>query len=459
MIGKLYTYTTFTAYLLLHSFSLLATNDSISADKKLIYTFTLNQEIMPAALRTINNAIDEASELKADYIIMQLNTFGGRVDIADSIRMKLLDAKPTVIVFIDKNAASAGALISIACDSIYMTKGASIGAATVVSGTDGQQMPDKYQSYMRSTMRSTAEAQGRDPRIAEAMVDDRIKIEGIIDSAYTLTFTTGEAIEHGFCEGQVESITEIITEKLAISNYEIVNYEPGALEPIISFLLNPLVNSILLLLIFGGLYFELQTPGVGFPLIAAIVGAVLYFAPLYLEGLAENWEILLFIAGLVLLALEIFVIPGFGVAGISGIILVVAGLTLALVQNVVFDFSLTGFDALGFALIRVVGIVSFMLFIVLAFGKRIFTSKAFTNISLADSQLIEDGYTSHDTKLDSFIGKVGVCHTDLRPSGMIIIESERLNASSDGEFIVKDTEVEVYGVNSNTLMVKRSKQS
>jgi len=317
-------------------------HDSISDvtdDKAIIYTFRLNDDIMPPSMRLVDRALAEAKEAKADYIIMVLNTYGGRVDIADSMRTKLLDAEATVAVLIKDNAISAGALISIACDSIYMSKGGGIGAATVVSGEDGAQMPDKYQSFMRAKMRATAETNGRDPDIAEAMVDDRIHIEGIIDSGYTLTFTAEEAIKHGYCEGYAENINEVI-ELMGIGvNYEIIRYKETALDKVISILLNPVLSGLLMMIIIGGIYFELQTPGVGFPIAAAITAAVLYFAPLYLEGMAENWEILIFIVGLGLLALEVFVIPGFGVAGVSGIVLIVAGLTLALVQNVVFDFS------------------------------------------------------------------------------------------------------------------------
>jgi membrane-bound serine protease (ClpP class) len=139
-----------------------------------------------------------------------MDTYGGTVTDADEIRTRILESKIPVYVFINKDAASAGALISIACDSIYMAPGASIGAATVVNGTDGTAAPDKYQSYMRSMMRSTAEATGRNPQIAEAMVDEKLVVPGISDSSSVITFSVAEAIQNGYCEGEYTSTKEIL---------------------------------------------------------------------------------------------------------------------------------------------------------------------------------------------------------------------------------------------------------
>ncbi len=427
--------------------------DSSISKEFLIYHFELKDEIMPAAWRLVNNAIQEAENQRADIIIMELNTYGGRVDIADSIRTAFINAVPTSISWINNNAASAGALISIACDSIYMANGANMGAATVVDQT-GAQAPDKYQSYMRSTMRSTAEAQGRNPKIAEAMVDDRIKIEGIIDSGQVLTFTTSEAIENNFCEGEANSIKDII-KHLKIDNYKIVKHEIKPVDKIISFLLNPLVSSIIMLLIFGGIYFELQTPGVGFPLAAAAVGAILYFAPLYLEGLAANWEILLFVIGLILIALEIFVIPGTGVAGIIGALAVIAGLTLSLVENNFFDFQFTPSGMLAQAFFRVAITLFTGLALMLFFGKSLFNTPAFKRMVLADEQLSESGYTIKQKEQDSLVGTIGIALSDLRPAGKIEIGDEVYDAVTEGGFIDMGSTVKVLKNEGYSLIVRQ----
>jgi len=357
--------------------------------KTLVYKLNIKQDITPATKRQVMQAFEAADSLEADIFLIHMNTYGGTVVDADSIRTKILQSDIPVYVFIDNNAASAGALISVACDGIYMRPGGSIGAATVVNQT-GEAMPDKYQSYMRSTMRSTAEAHGkdtivtaendtiiewfRDPRIAEAMVDQSIYIAGVSDSGKVLTFTPSEAIENGYCEGTAENVDEVL-HKIGVDDYEIVEYQPSWIEKIIGFLVNPMVSGLLIMAIIGGIYFEMQSPGIGFPLGIAVVAAVLYFAPLYLEGLAANWEIILFVLGLILLALEIFVIPGFGVAGISGIILVFLGLVLSLIGNVNFNFENVELSGVGVAITTVVVGVFGGFLLSLYLGKKVFTAQ------------------------------------------------------------------------------------
>ncbi|MDX2001663.1 MAG: NfeD family protein [Chitinophagales bacterium] len=429
-----------------------AQTDSASG-KKVIFTFTLNDDIMPAAERKVRKALDQAQALKADYIIMELNTYGGRVDVADNIRQLLMDAKATTVVWVNKNAASAGALISIACDSIYMSKGANMGAATVVNGEDGTRMPDKYQSYMRSKMRATAEAQGRDPKIAEAMVDDASSIPGIIDSGKTLTLTTTEAIKLGFSEGQAESMDEVITE-LGIENYRLEKYQSNFLETAVSFLLHPAVNSILMLLIIGGIIYEFKAPGTGLPLAVAAIAAVFYFFPLYIDGLAQNWEILVFIVGLILLGLELFVIPGFGVAGISGILMIVTGLTLSLLNNVDFDFSYTSGRDISFAFFRVIITMSVMLFSFLALSKQIFESRVFQKVALTHTQEVSKGYVGAGIELNQLVGSEGIAATDLRPAGKVDIGEQRYDATADSALISKGNAVKVVKAQGNYLIVR-----
>ena len=188
--------------------------------KKKIYYFELHQDIMPTAVRIVDRAIREAKEMNADYIVMSLDSYGGLLDAGDTIHVKLLRCPIPVLCYITNNAASAGALIAISCDSIYMSPYAKIGAASVVD-QEGNVVDEKYQAYMRGIMRSTAEANGRDPEIAEAMVQGGGAVPGIIDSNKILTFTTAEAIKFNYCEGEVNSVEDLLA-KLNISNYEIM---------------------------------------------------------------------------------------------------------------------------------------------------------------------------------------------------------------------------------------------
>lgn len=417
-----------------------------------VYKFDIKENIAPPVWRTTKMAFEEAKELNADIVLIHMNTYGGMVDAADSIRTKILDCKIPVYVYIDNNAASAGALIAIACDSIYMDEVASIGAATVVDQT-GKPVPDKYQSYMRSWMRATAEANGRDPEIAQAMVDPDIYIKGISDTGKVLTLTTSEALKYGFCEAEVEGIQDIM-QHAGIAEYEVIKQELKPMDKIIGFLVNPIVSGLLIMIIIGGIYFELQTPGVGFPIIASVVAALFYFAPLYLEGLANHWEILLFIAGVVLIAVEIFAIPGFGVAGITGIVLIVVGLTLSLVGNVGLDFSGVPVEVILKAFFIVVIAIFLALLSSFYISRQIFTTTMFGHLALDAVQNVEEGYTSADTEYQEMLGKQGIAFTVLRPAGKVKIENDVFDATAISGFIDKGEAIEVVSYQTGQLFVR-----
>ncbi|MBN1985550.1 MAG: nodulation protein NfeD [Prolixibacteraceae bacterium] len=442
-------------------------------NKKLVYKFNIKQEITKATWRQTMQAFHAADTLDADVFLIHMNTYGGTVLDADSIRTKILESNIPVYVFIDNNAASAGALISIACDSIYMRPGGSIGAATVVNQT-GQAMPDKYQSYMRSTMRATAEAHGRDtlisgndtiyqwrrdPKIAEAMVDERVYIEGIVDTGQVLTFTPTEAIKYGYCEGTAENTDEVL-KQVGIEEYNIVEYEPSWIERIIGWLVHPVISGILIMAIIGGIYFEMQSPGIGFPLGIAIIAAVAYFAPLYLEGLAANWEIIVFILGIILVAIEIFVIPGFGVAGILGILFIFTGLVLSLIDNVNFEFEHVEMRGVGIAVTTVVLGIFGGFILALYLGNKIFSAQAgpFKNLSLKTVQHKNEGYISVESSFLLLKGKSGTAKTVLRPGGKVLIEDEVYDAVAESGFIDKDEKIIVTKVEATQLYVEKQEE-
>lgn len=426
---------------------------SEAQESSLVYKIDIKKEINNTTRIYLSNGLSEAESLGADAVLIHINTYGGLVDAADSMRTAILYSPIPVYVFVDNNAASAGALISIACKKIYMRKGANIGAATVVNQT-GVAMPDKYQSYMRAMMRSTAEAHGQDtiihgkdttytmkrnPLIAEAMVDERVVIPNLIDSGKVLTFTADEAKKWGYCDGIAETPDEVITKYLGYKDYELKSYTPSWFDNIKGFLMNPMLQSILIIIIIGGIYFEMQTPGLGFPSIAAIAAAILYFAPLYIDGLAQNWEILLFIVGILLIAAELFIIPGFGVAGISGITLVVGGLTLSLLNNKDFDFKdITSSEFAEATLTVLVGLVAgFVLMIWLS--NKIGNTGIFRKIALHAN--LEDSISSPD--LTFLVGKEGTASTILRLSGKVLIDGEIYDGVSESGFIEKDTKIKV----------------
>lgn len=437
--------------LLLLSFLTL---NSYADDKTKIYFFKVEEDIAQPAVMRVEKALEKAKENNSDLVIMQLNTFGGELAAADKIRTMLLQSEVPVWAYINNNAASAGALISIACERIYMHSGSSIGAATVVNQT-GEVQPDKYQSYMRSLMRTTAETRGRRPDIAEAMVDPDVVVKDIVDSGKVLTFTTEEAIANNYCEGQAESVKELL-EKAGVQNYVIEEQRYTFIEKVINFLINPMISGLLIMLIIGGIYFEFQSPGIGFPLAMAVLGALLYFAPLYLEGLAANWEIILFVVGIALLAVEIFVIPGFGVAGVGGIIFIVGGLALSLVGNIGFDFSgvPTSDMIQSFSTVIIAISISFPLAIWL--GKRLFVNTTIGDkLALVAEQKSSEGYTVSQPEFNSLVGSQGVAETILRPSGKVRIGTEVYDAVAQVSYIEKGEKIRVVMHENSNLVVEK----
>ena len=435
--------------------------------KPLVYQIDIQQEIDKTSWIYLKNGLAEAEYLHAQAVLIHMNTYGGLLEAADSMRTAILYSPIPVSVFIDNNAASAGALISIACQRIYMRKGANIGAATVVDQT-GKAMPDKYQSYMRSMIRSTAEAHGkdtlitqqdttyrwqRDPLIAEAMVDDRVIVPNLIDSGKVLTFTAEEAMKWNYCDGLAESVDQVIADYMGYTNYELVAYQPSWYDRVKGFLLSPMLQSLLIMLIIGGIYFEMQTPGIGFPLATSVVAAVLYFAPLYIDGLAQSMEILAFLLGLLLLLVEIFVIPGFGIAGISGIVLIVGGLTLSLLGNRDFDFQqVSAADSGRAALTVLVGLgIGFAL--ILWLSHKIGSKGPLRRVAL-NADL---GEAISSPTHQELIGKEGIAQTVLRPSGKVQIEGQIYDGISESGFVekgepivvIKSENAQVYVVTKN----------
>ena len=441
----------------------------VCANDAKLYRIDIHQDISSTTWRYLQAGMDEARQSDADGVIIHLNTYGGTVVHADSMRTLLLNSNIPTYAYIENNAASAGALIAIACDSIYMQHGARIGAATVVNET-GEAMPDKYQSYMRATMRATAEAQGRDttitaagdtivswhrdPLIAEAMVDQRIVVPQLSDSGQVLTFTANEALENNYCEAVVNNLEEAITEQLGIEQYTITQYNPSLYDKIAGFLTNPALQALMVTLIIGGIFFELKTPGIGLPSAVALIATVLYFVPLFIGGTAESWEVLAFVVGIILLIIELFVIPGFGAAGISGIIFILGALILAALNNIVFDFTFVTGDDVSRSILTVLAGLVLAVVILIYISHRIGSRGMLYRFALHAEQKNEQGYVGVDTALSTLVGNQGTTLTRMAPSGKVEVNGEVYDAVSlHGRFIEAHTTVMIHQHNNNQLYV------
>lgn len=409
----------FTFILSLAACGLLHASDSLTV----FYRIRLDMDIDKAAQRKVVSGLEKAEAAGADYVLLDLDTYGGAVDAADSIRTAVLRCEMPVVAYVNMQAASAGALISIACDSIYMKTGSSMGAATVVN-QNGEEMPDKYQSFMRGMMRSTAQANGRDPKIAESMVD----------TANVLSLTPDEAMKVGYCEGICEDEVEVVKAVIGDNAFEIKNMDDDMtwLDRLALLLLNPLLQSIFMMMIVGGIFVEIRTPGIGLPLVTAIVGALLYFAPAYMFHLAEHWEILMFVVGLILIGVEIFVLPGFGVCGISGIILVILALAFSMVDNVKFyrwdgtlDISPI-LKPLGIVIISSAAAIFGAVWLV----RRLYPTRAFDHVALREEMKASEGYTGVVSGLEGLVGEEVTVFTDMRPSGKVMTEDGRIHEAT-----------------------------
>lgn len=397
----------------------------------------------------MDRAIAFAEEERADALFIEMNTYGGRVDAADEIRSALLETNLLTITFVHTNAASAGALIAIATDTIAMSPGSAIGAATPVD-VSGTPASGKVISYFRSIMGETARAKGRDPRIAEAMVDSTIVVAGLEDAPRPLTLRTDQAIKVGIAQQQARSVDEV----LRLNGFEgaqVKRLETNWAEHIVRFLTHPIVSGLLLTIGALGLIYELTSPGFGMAGIAGLVCLTLFFGSHWIVRLAEWWELLLFITGVILIVIELFV-PG-GILGIIGVGLALTGLFLSLMGTIKLaapsDLS-NAFTSIGTAL-------------VLTFVGSLVLLKGFSHMPLFRRLMLDTRHRSGKGEAPTvaatrsgLLGKQGVADTALRPSGRVTVDGRYLDAVTEGEHIDSGTPVKVIAVDGLRGVVVRA---
>ena len=421
---------------------------AVSAQK--VFVVPIETESDQSAFHHFKQGERKAHEAGADLLLVKLNTYGGALDAADSIRTALLRCTLPTVAFVDVNAASAGALIALACDSVYMAPAASMGSATVVNGA-GEPMPEKYQSYMSTIMRATAEHHGRkqqgdsmvwrrDPAIAASMVNPEISV----------SLTASQAVECAYADGVAPDINAVLAD-LQMAGAEVMYYESNLTDDIMGFLANAGVRAVLVMLILGGIYMEMHTPGLGFAAAVAAVATVLYFLPMFVGGAMPAWVLLCFILGVVLIALEIFVIPGFGVTGAAGIIAIVA----ALVGGMLSNDAVTGFDfgSLCRSLV-VVGAGCLLAVVAIVYltssrGPKILRK----HTELMTELKVSDGFVGVDMSPARYVGQIGETMTDMRPAGKIEIGSTIFDAVSIGPFIAARRSVKVIKYENAQLYV------
>lgn len=418
----------------------------ILAQQKSVYVGKIDSEIDLGLAPYISRVISDAEKANADAIIFKINTFGGRVDAATQIKDAILNSKIKTIAFINNRAISAGALIALSCNKIIMVPGSLIGAATVVDQA-GQKVGEKYQSYMRSEMRSTAEKNGRPTKIAEGMVDERVVIPGLVDSTQLVTLTSTEALKYKISDTVLTNFDDALS-YLNLSGAKITEISPNWAEDVVKFLNNPIVSSILIMIGFFGLMAEIKTPGWGVAGTTGLIALALFFGSSYILQLASALEIIMFVIGLGLLLAEIFIIPGFGVAGISGVILIFLSIFLSLLGSKPF----IDMERVSIAIIQISGAIIVALIGIFLLAKYLPKSTLFNKLVLGQSEKAEEGFVSFPT-ISELIGKEGIAYTTLRPGGTAEIDGKRVDVVADSEYIDRGTKIKVLRVEGIKVVV------
>ena len=431
----------------------------------------------------IERSIAEAEENNARTIIFEVNTFGGRVDAATQIKDAILDSKVPTVAFINKRAISAGALISLSCEKVFMAGGATIGATTAVD-MQGNKASEKVISYMREEMAATAEKRGRDTYIARGMVDEELEfpnkvikefindgedLDTIKTKVYYLlmdgdtvivddiegrkqgnliTLTTEQSLKYKIADASFENF-EAVLDTLGFSNLAVNKTTENWSENFVRFLTNPVVASLLTTFGFLGILFELQSPGWGIPGSIGLICLALSLSASYIAELATMSDLLVILMGMLFLMLEAFVFPGFGVAGVAGIIFILWGLYLLLLPDVPVGEEVLSQASNGL----IIGIIGGLVGLVLLF-RAMTKTKFWRDLTSPDIQKKEDGYVA-SFGWEKLVGEEALTETDLHPSGWINVSNERVFAISEGNFIDKDVKVVILSVDGNRVVVRK----
>jgi len=398
----------------------------------------------------IERVLDEAAAAGAAAVVLEVNTFGGRVDAAVQIRDALLGAKLPTVAYVNRRAISAGALISLAAEHLVMAPGSTIGAATPVQAGGGEAQPvsEKTVSYVRKEFRATAESRKRPALIAEAMVDADVAIRGVIEKGKLLTLTTDEALKHKVAEFRAESI-EAALERVGIKGAELRRVSLNWAEQVVRFLTHPILSSLLVTIGMLGIIIELRSPGFGIAGAIGVGSLAAFFWGHWLVQLAGWGELLLALGGIALLLAEFFVIPGFGFAGILGILALLAALVLSVVgSGATPEFFMLAAGRIVFSLLAAV-LASFLLLRFMPrtpFGRRLILDTGLGTGPAAGAAPEGDA---------RWLGKRGRATSPLRPAGIADIEGARVDVVSEGEMIEPGTPVEVTRVDGNRIVVRQ----
>ena len=421
------------------------------ASAPLVYVVSVDGVIDLGLAPLLARAIREARDARADAVLLDINTFGGRVDAAVAMRDTLVSSPIRTVAFVNQRAISAGALIALACDTLVMAKGATIGAAAPVFAGAGESQPasEKSVSYVRSEFRATAETRGRPPMFAEAMVDADVEIPGVIEKGKLLTLTASQALEHKVADFGADTLDQALDAAGLVGATTHQTTQTWA-ETLVRFLTHPVVSSLLMTIGLLGLIVEIRTPGFAVPGTIGLTALGLFFWGHWIVQLAGWEELLLIGLGVALLAVEVFLLPGVTVAGVAGVFALVAGLGMTLVgAGATLSAIVNAFGrvALSLLLAFAAAIAVLRLLPRLPFGRR---------LVLEAGMPAEGGYVSPPEGDRLWLGRTGTALSPLRPAGIVEIDGTRLDVVSSGDFIDPGCLVEVTRVDGNRIVVRKA---
>lgn len=416
----------------------IASASSVAAQTgKLVYVVPVKQGVEQGLYQFLKRAFAEAAMNEADAIFLEIDTPGGEVQAAGQIGQLIREAEVPVYAFIVDEAFSAGTYIALNADKIIMTPGSAIGSAAPID-LAGNMAEEKFVSAWTKKMRSAAEMNGRDPQIAEAMVNPEIEIEGVTEQGKILSLAPNVAKEVGYAD-YIAQNQEDAFQQAGFDAPAVIQAEPNMGERVARWVTSPYIIPILLTVGLAGIVIELLVPGFGIPGILGLTSLGLYFFGHYIAGFADWLHIAMFIVGIILLLIEV-VVPGFGIFGGLGIISILAGIVLAAYDPAYGSFSL----AIAFI---VTAIVAFI--VIKYFGHRGIWNK----FILREQQKNEQGYSApKDWK--GLLHREGTVITTLRPSGTAEIDGEMIDVVSEGGYIEKGKTIRVIRVEGTRVVVR-----
>jgi len=407
---------------------------SAPGQSPLVYRLTVSGVVENGLAPYIARGLREAAAAGAAAVYLDIDTPGGRIDAAERIVDAVRASPVPVYAYINPRAYSAGALIALSAKDIYMRPGSVLGAATPVDG-GGTKASEKVVSAMRAEFRALAEARGLDPRVAEAMVDERVEVPGVNETGRLLTLSTNEALRVGFARAAVSGEAELLR-AIDLPTARVLSVEPNWAELVVRFLTNPLVSPLLLSLGVLGLVFEIKTGAFGLGGLVSLASLGLFFGASFLVGLAGWEEVILLGVGMLALAVEVFILPGFGAAGILGLLAVAAAIVLAMVGTSPSTTDITqALVVLGASLVITLAVAY-------AWIRHLPNSGRFAGLILRGGSHQADGYIAAAPRAD-LVGQDGVAVTDLRPAGTAQIGQERVDVVTEGEYVPQGQSVRV----------------